>query len=58
MQTPMSSSSYLIAMNSDLFPEPKTFNPNRWLEAADRGENLAQFLTNFTKGSRSCLGIK
>ncbi|PWY91666.1 putative cytochrome P450 [Aspergillus sclerotioniger CBS 115572] len=56
--TPMSSSSYLIAMNPELFPNPKTFNPDRWLEAADKGENLTQYLTNFTKGSRSCVGIK
>ncbi|RAL01217.1 cytochrome P450 [Aspergillus ibericus CBS 121593] len=56
--TPISSSSYLITMNPDLFPEPTTFNPDRWLKAAENGENLGQFITNFTKGSRSCIGIK
>ncbi|PYI02485.1 cytochrome P450 [Aspergillus sclerotiicarbonarius CBS 121057] len=55
--TPVSSLSYLIAMNPDIFPDPKTFNPDRWLEAAAKGQNLTQFITNFTKGSRSCLGI-
>ncbi|BAE63021.1 cytochrome P450 [Aspergillus flavus] len=55
--TPMSCSSYFISRNHDLFPNPEKFDPERWIHAAEKGENLKQHLTAFTKGSRICLGI-
>lgn len=56
--TPVATSSWYIHMNPDIFPNPETFDPQRWITAAERGEHLTRYLTNFAKGSRNCLGIK
>jgi cytochrome P450 len=41
-------------MDPEIFPEPETFNPDRWMQ----GERLDRYLTSFSKGSRGCVGIK
>ncbi|KAF3178847.1 hypothetical protein TWF225_004800 [Orbilia oligospora] len=48
---------YLIHFNPDLFPNPRVFDPERWLR--DPAEMTVQnkFLVPFSKGSRACLGI-
>ncbi|KAJ5296670.1 uncharacterized protein N7443_007563 [Penicillium atrosanguineum] len=56
--TPVSQSIYFVHMDPDIFPEPNTFTPDRWLEASQKGERLDRFLVPFTKGSRMCLGMK
>lgn len=53
--TPMSMTSIFIHENEDLFPEPKTFKPERWMEPGAR-EKLSGYLVNFSKGTRACLG--
>lgn len=53
--TSISMSSYIQHRNPELFPEPETFDPDRWL-----GENsgkLGRHLVNFSKGARSCVGV-
>ena len=45
--------SLLIHENEDIFPDPRVFRPERWLE----GNRLQRYLTPFTRGSRACLGI-
>ncbi|KAL4783362.1 cytochrome P450 [Aspergillus varians] len=55
--TPVSMSSYFVHMDPSLFPSPMVFNPDRWIEATKRGENLTRFITAFGKGSRQCLGM-
>ncbi len=57
-QTPISQSNYFVHMDSNLFPEPKKFDPDRWVRAAEKGEHLGRYIVAFTKGSRQCLGIK
>lgn len=57
-QTPMSCSAYFIHMNPDFFPEPESFEPERWLRAAERGEKLHRYLLSFSAGSRQCVGMK
>lgn len=37
-------------------PNPRRFNPNRWLEGD--GKQLDKYLVTFSKGARQCLGIK
>ncbi|KAL4914495.1 cytochrome P450 [Aspergillus aurantiobrunneus] len=54
--TPVSMSSYFVHMDPSLFPDPSSFNPDRWIEATKRGENLTRFITSFSKGSRQCVG--
>ncbi|KAL3441784.1 cytochrome P450 [Aspergillus insuetus] len=53
--TPIGSSSHFIHRNETIFPNPKQFNPDRWLQAKE--QRLDRYLTSFTKGSRACLGI-
>ncbi|KAJ5757735.1 uncharacterized protein N7511_006429 [Penicillium nucicola] len=55
--TPVSQSNYFVHMDSTLFPDPGTFDPERWVRAAEKGEYLSRFIVSFTKGSRQCLGM-
>ncbi len=45
-------------MDSNIFPDPETFDPDRWLRAAKDGFRLDRYLVSFSKGSRMCVGIK
>ncbi|KAI3601121.1 benzoate 4-monooxygenase cytochrome p450 [Moniliophthora roreri] len=44
-----------VHMNSEIYPEPTRFYPERWLE--DHDHSLDRYLVSFGKGNRSCLGI-
>ncbi|KAL2862711.1 cytochrome P450 [Aspergillus lucknowensis] len=44
-------------MDPKIFPSPEAFNPDRWIEAAANGINLAKYLAAFSAGHRICLGI-
>ena len=58
VQTPVSQLTYLVHMDPSIFPNPHSFDPTRWIRAAQEGVKLEKFLVSFTKGSRVCLGIK
>lgn len=58
MQSPVSMISYFVLMDSEVFPDPESFKPERWIQAAKRGQNLTKFLVSFSRGSRACIGIK
>ncbi|RDW93800.1 cytochrome P450 [Aspergillus mulundensis] len=48
----------LILENEDIFPEPYTFRPERWLDQNQDPENrLEKYLVTFNRGPRMCLGI-
>ncbi|MCJ1345383.1 hypothetical protein MMC31_003590 [Peltigera leucophlebia] len=55
--SPVSMSSYFVLMDPEVFPDPESFKPERWIQATEQGQNLTRFLIAFTKGSRICLGI-
>jgi cytochrome P450 len=55
--TPVSMTSTLIHQNSDLFPQPFEFIPERWLDPKDR-KRMERYLVPFSRGSRQCAGIK
>ncbi|KAH6622420.1 trichodiene oxygenase [Boeremia exigua] len=55
--TPISQSTYFVHNNPEIFTDPLKFKPERWVEAAEKGFPLNNYLTSFTKGSRQCLGI-
>jgi cytochrome P450 len=58
--TPVSMSIPDIHENADIFPEPNTFMPERWLsDDGKRSSNkLDRWLCSFSKGTRQCLGMK
>lgn len=51
-------SGYFVHKDPEIFPDPESFKPERWIRATEQGQNLTKFLVAFTKGSRICLGIK
>lgn len=55
--TPVGMTSIFMHENPNLFPSPRTFRPERWLEPAAKEQGLEKYLVNFGKGTRSCLGI-
>ncbi|KIK54818.1 hypothetical protein GYMLUDRAFT_249166 [Collybiopsis luxurians FD-317 M1] len=48
-------SQYFMHMNSEMFNDPSTFNPDRWL-VENTGEMMLD-LVPFSKGPRQCLGL-
>ncbi|TGO81066.1 hypothetical protein BPOR_1379g00010 [Botrytis porri] len=65
--TPVSMTSVHMHQNPDIFPDPLTFNPYRWLTSTPANNSssttltpdktLEKYLVAFSKGSRSCAGI-
>ncbi|KAL0570708.1 hypothetical protein V5O48_011259 [Marasmius crinis-equi] len=48
-------SNCLLHLNSDIFPEPHAFKPERWLQ--DDSSKLDKYLVTFARGPRSCVGM-
>ncbi|KAL5342203.1 cytochrome P450 [Aspergillus crustosus] len=55
--TPVSSIHQPILMNPEIFPNPRSFDPGRWIRAAEQGIRLDKHLVNFGRGSRICVGL-
>lgn len=51
--TPVGMTSTLIHQDESIFPNPRSFNPERWIE----NPRLDRFMVSFSKGSRMCVGI-
>lgn len=45
-----------LHFNSDIYKDPKAFNPERWLDPSAR-RKLDKYFVPFSKGSRSCVGM-
>lgn len=54
--TPVGMTSVLLHNNEDVFRDPKTFDPQRWLQKDSA--QLRKYIVAFGKGSRQCLGMK
>lgn len=54
--TPVSLTQKFIHENPEIFPSPRTFSPERWVNPADR-KRLEKYLTPFGRGSRVCVGM-
>ena len=50
---PLSMTGLLIHHSPTYFPEPMTFNPQRWLD----NPSLDNYLVPFSRGTRACVGI-
>lgn len=48
--------SLMLHNNPSLFPDPRSFQPERWLQPSKT--QLRKYLVPFSKGSRKCLGMK
>jgi len=54
----LSMSSVHVHRNPDLFPDPLSFTPERWLDSeGKRRKDLDKYILSFSKGTRQCLGI-
>lgn len=53
--TPISSVSYFMHYNETIFPRPREYIPERWLEAKE-DRSLQSYMVNFGRGTRSCIG--
>jgi len=47
---------YTIHRNATAFPDPESWNPDRWLDKKGRDARLEAF-TPFSTGPRKCIGI-
>jgi cytochrome P450 len=54
--TPVGMTSIFMHDNPQYFPNPEMFDVDRWLKA-DSERRLEKYLVNFSKGTRSCLGM-
>ena len=55
LQTPVSMTGSFMHDNPSIFPDPRSFRPERWLQSKDR---LQKYLVPFSRGTRQCLGMK
>ncbi|RFU78092.1 cytochrome p450 [Trichoderma arundinaceum] len=51
--TPITMTALSVQMNETIFPNPRKFEPERWLE----NPRLDRYMLTFSKGSRICLGF-
>ncbi len=54
-KTVVSTTQKLTHDNPTIFPDPRTFLPERWLNPADQ-KRLEKYLKPFGRGSRACIG--
>lgn len=58
--TPVAMTPHLVLIDENVFPEPRKFDPDRWLDRAREGlttSRLDKYIVAFGKGSRNCIGI-
>ncbi|KAK1216896.1 hypothetical protein PQX77_020472 [Marasmius sp. AFHP31] len=56
-QTTVSTGSTFVHRNPKIYPDPYKFRPERWLDPGMKAVE-SRFFVPFSKGPRSCLGIK
>jgi cytochrome P450 len=56
--TSVAHSVYCYHTDDKLFNDAKIFQPERWLESPEKYQELENRMLSFSRGSRSCLGIK
>ncbi|KAF2210105.1 hypothetical protein CERZMDRAFT_45960, partial [Cercospora zeae-maydis SCOH1-5] len=56
----VSQSAYHMHSNEEVFPNPQSFSPERWLnnpKGPDGTRALSNYLVSFSRGSRACIGL-
>ena len=56
--TIISSSAPVVHYDPTIFPNPHIFVPDRWIKDGTYNVGMEQYLVAFSKGQRSCIGIK
>lgn len=46
------------ATDPDIFPDPLTFDPDRWLQDEETVAEMKRYSQPFGKGARMCLGLQ
>ncbi|KAK6825857.1 hypothetical protein PG987_013351 [Apiospora arundinis] len=54
--TPVGMTTILMHTDETLYPEPHSFNPNRWMDVGAR-KRLEKTYAPFSRGTRMCLGM-
>ena len=57
-QTYVSSCIYVHNTSAEAFPDPFTFDPERWLCDPETYKEREKRMLSFSRGSRACIGIK
>ncbi|POR31153.1 Cytochrome P450 oxidoreductase [Tolypocladium paradoxum] len=52
--TTVSMSAYVVHRDPNIFPDPESYNPERWL--GDKGKDLQPYFISFSAGARGCIG--
>ena len=58
--TPVAMTPHLILIDESIFPEPRAFKPERWLDDPSSSSvvsRLDKYIVAFGKGSRNCIGM-
>ncbi|ETN36568.1 uncharacterized protein HMPREF1541_08846 [Cyphellophora europaea CBS 101466] len=58
--TPIAMTPHLVLIDDTIFPEPRKFDPERWLDQLAEGKTtsrLDKYIVAFGKGSRNCIGM-
>ena len=58
---PVSTQTYSMHHNEDIFPDSFSYRPERWLgdaKAPDGQKSLSRYMTAFGRGTRVCLGMQ
>ena len=55
--TPAGMTTFMLHQDPSIFPDPYTFNSERWLPLETKGKSLEKHLFSWSRGSRNCLGI-
>ena len=59
LQTIVSMTPIFLHINPDIFPNPHSFLPERWLNLSEnQRQRLEHYLVPYSKGSRQCSGLR
>ena len=53
----MSASFYALHQNENVFPEPETYMPMRWLVGKEERDEMFRWFHAFGSGPRQCIGM-
>jgi cytochrome P450 len=56
--TDVSISPYVLHRNSEVFPDPLRFNPDRWLDPSQNLAEMNRWFWAFSSGGRMCIGMQ